>query len=360
MISKISKNFLNYKKHFQKKYNTLINQQFYFSTSNLNFDIQGCIPLKQPIQDTYQIKVKSCTFYLEPEQTIQELIEQTQNKEYTITKIFRFDSEKLAEFQENTKIQDILKQDFIVQVNGNDNYQVLKTLDDCLGLEASHQNQEIGLESYKLEELGEQLNFTHQKNKILGQYASKYIQEITQVPQNTISKGYLNILNEKILMEISLSSKSKLDYINRLEKILEKQQTQLQSDQDQIKNILENKSNSRLRAILLFYMSQIAFTQYGTYFLFSWDIMEPITCMLGVLDLIIAYTYWLSYNTDFSFKQVATDYVGKRLPKKLKQENLHIDELQEIQKMLEYLNYQKLQHAFELGQVIKSLKESQE
>lgn len=35
-------------------------------------------------------------------------------------------------------------------------------------------------------------------------------------------RGYLNILNEKILMDISLSSKSKLDYINRLEKILEK------------------------------------------------------------------------------------------------------------------------------------------
>ena len=39
----------------------------------------------------------------------------------------------------------------------------------------------------------------------------------------------------------------------------------------------------------------------GTYVLFSWDIMEPITCMLGVLDLIIGYVYWMSSNKDYSF-----------------------------------------------------------
>jgi len=44
--------------------------------------------------------------------------------------------------------------------------------------------------------------------------------------------------------------------------------------------------------------------QYGTYVMFSWDIMEPIACCLEALDLVLAYTFWISTNKEFELGDI--------------------------------------------------------
>lgn len=78
------------------------------------------------------------------------------------------------------------------------------------------------------------------------------------------------------------------------------------------------KSNKRLKKVYAFILAQILFTQYGTYSWFSWDIMEPITCLLGILDIIIAYTFWMTSNKDYDFSAIVNLFIENRESKELK------------------------------------------
>lgn len=61
-------------------------------------------------------------------------------------------------------------------------------------------------------------------------------------------------------------------------------------------------------------VAQVALIQYGTYIFISWDFMEPITCLLGIADTILAFGYWSYVNSEYGY-----DTLARRKMEKLKQ-----------------------------------------
>jgi hypothetical protein len=49
--------------------------------------------------------------------------------------------------------------------------------------------------------------------------------------------------------------------------------------------------------------------------------MEPITCLLGIFDLILAYSYWLSKNKKYEWSALYENGVEKRKNKFLLKED---------------------------------------
>ena len=64
--------------------------------------------------------------------------------------------------------------------------------------------------------------------------------------------------------------------------------------------------------------AQMVFTQYGTYYLYSWDIMEPLCCLFGILDMNLAYLYWLLHGQEFCFETFEKEFLKEKLQKSLK------------------------------------------
>ena len=50
--------------------------------------------------------------------------------------------------------------------------------------------------------------------------------------------------------------------------------------------------------------TQFLLTQYGTYAIFSWDIMEPLTCGMTLGDAIIAYLFWIATKTSYTMGNI--------------------------------------------------------
>jgi hypothetical protein len=94
---------------------------------------------------------------------------------------------------------------------------------------------------------------------------------------------------------------------------MEKKREKFETEKEKIVQQLEKKANRRLKFIFSFIFTQILATQYGTYVAFSWDIIEPVTCLLGIFDLIIAYIFWLSTNQGYEFSTTFSSYVNSRL-----------------------------------------------
>lgn len=104
-----------------------------------------------------------------------------------------------------------------------------------------------------------------------------------------------------------------------------------------------------------FFWLQIFFTQYGTYYEYSWDIMEPICCLFTILDAIIAYTYWMVKNEDYSFETFESEYIQKKVNKILGRNILFSEEMSDIVAMINHMEVWKSLHNNDLSIILEAL-----
>ena len=63
---------------------------------------------------------------------------------------------------------------------------------------------------------------------------------------------------------------------------------------------------------------QFAFSQYGTYILFSWDIMEPIMACVSLTDVIAGYFFWMYCGKPWDLDSFRGHFYDRALDKVLK------------------------------------------
>ena len=173
--------------------------------------------------------------------------------------------------------------------------------------------------------------------------------EVNKINSSKVDPYYLKIAVNKSLGEMALKEITLEQDLNNQVKCLQNKLNSLEFKRDVISKQLEKKGHRRVKYFLGFTLTQIALVQYGTYVAFSWDIMEPFTCLLGVFDLIIGYSFWLYSNREYSFGDMRSHYVFRRLNKYLNKElnelstlkNDYEEEINTIQKLLSSTLIQK-------------------
>jgi hypothetical protein len=65
-------------------------------------------------------------------------------------------------------------------------------------------------------------------------------------------------------------------------------------------------------------MAQFFFTQYGTYFAFSWDIIEPIACCMSMSDAMIAYMFWVMTGRPWDVNGLCAHFQRRKMQKAIK------------------------------------------
>ena len=103
-------------------------------------------------------------------------------------------------------------------------------------------------------------------------------------------------------------------------------------------------------------LTQICLIQYGTYYVFSWDIMEPITCLLGVVDLIIPYYFWLRHQKDYSFETVKEVIMEKKQARAYKKKDFIKEEIEYQKEILECLKRRRMFYSENIDLIFNELK----
>ena len=106
--------------------------------------------------------------------------------------------------------------------------------------------------------------------------------------------------------------------------------------------------------------TQIMAIQYGTYVLYSWDIMEPITCLLGVFDMIVAYSFWLFTNNPYSYEAIGHRFVENRRVRYYRKDQLDLSEIEDIMQLIDHFESKKDLLSPNLNEVLKGLKTESE
>jgi hypothetical protein len=77
---------------------------------------------------------------------------------------------------------------------------------------------------------------------------------------------------------------------------------------------LKEKAEKRVKLFSTFIFTQVAVLHYFIYFNLSWDIMEPVTVILGNIDLLVAYYFFLLKGQNYSPETWKNSIVtGKRM-----------------------------------------------
>ena len=95
--------------------------------------------------------------------------------------------------------------------------------------------------------------------------------------------------------------------------------------------------------------------QYGTYYVFSWDIMEPITCLFGVIDVIIPYYFWMKHHKDYSFESMHQVFIEKKQGKFYQKNDSINAEIENLELIIKSLKMRKIFFTEKLDCLLKEL-----
>jgi len=260
-------------------------------------------------------------------------------------------NKNFEEYAVTTPIFYVIEDDFYLKL-GNEIYFIVVKMDYFIDKQELKQNQE-NVWSYEF------------SKRLPGDFIEK---ESTLSFQNSLLRNLqkfdkkfmnINIVKNCIfdsINQISIQKKKQLELLEFKINIIEKKLENLLKVKEKVEGILEKKSKRRITVLLSMILTQICLIQYGTYYVFSWDIMEPITCLLGVVDLIIPYYFWLRHQKDYSFETVKEVIMEKKQARAYKKKDFIKEEIEYQKEILECLKRRRMFYSENIDLIFNELK----
>mmetsp|Transcript_23544 Transcript_23544/g.27274 ORF Transcript_23544/g.27274 Transcript_23544/m.27274 type:complete len:368 (-) Transcript_23544:14-1117(-) len=249
---------------------------------------------------------------------------------------FKIFDEKFTEFGIMTPMQIVMNGDFQLKIN-NEWYSVLTSTEDPL-----FEVEPASTYNYhSVYALCQKVGLSQRQSVVLGSFAGQLIEGIHKHLSKEIDKKFVIMITQKTLLNSALRAKSTIADIETKISFLREKLARYEEHQKALDTKLENKARRRLKWFFGWIFTQIVLLQYGTYSAFNWDIMEPITCLLGILDLIIAYSFWLMTNKGYSYGMISRNYQEKHKARFAQKDELDLEEITQIRQMILYLEGKK-------------------
>lgn len=269
-------------------------------------------------------------------------------------KVFSFNivSRDGFQYHETTQLKYITEDSFCVVVNNTDYYMVLKFADEDIFDNESQPLKDVGIRS-----LMTSFGSTAGKSAILSNFVNTVISEILKHKNsnNTINGYTLRRIIEAKIQQDSLNLKFDIQTINQLLEVLYEKRAIVTELRDSIERSFRKKSKRRVKFLYSVILAQMAFTQYGTYVKYSWDVMEPICCLFGIFDSILAYTFWILNNSDYTFEKFEKNYIEANTSKYFSKNFNSVDQLDDINRMISHLEVWKSLHSESLPEILEAL-----
>lgn len=275
------------------------------------------------------------TISIDPRQSISEFKQFTLQQYPDIKYIKAFD-EKIVEYSETAPAFLLLKENFLLKIN-EEWYSVIAETDNPL----FNVKQDHNIRDKTVFKLFEDSGHTMRHTATLGKFISSLMADISENAHTQVDSHIIKTIVDKNLFERSIEAKAQIEIIDMKLAFLRKKLAIFEELKTNIENKLAFKARKRLRWFSTFLFAQVLAVQYGTYAAFSWDVMEPITNLMGILDVIIAYSFWMTTNKSYSYHNIGQNYIESRRRKAYKKADFDEEEYEECKKLITLLETQR-------------------
>ena len=98
------------------------------------------------------------------------------------------------------------------------------------------------------------------------------------------------------------------------------------------------KAKRRVRWFTNFIIAEVAILHYFIYFNLSWDIMEPITVIIGNIDLMVAYWFFILKGRNLSPEGWQKEIFNQKKYRHLLKEGIDVPRFEEYLAIRDYLS----------------------
>eukprot|EP01017_Pseudomicrothorax_dubius_P007847 TRINITY_DN12506_c0_g1_i1.p2 TRINITY_DN12506_c0_g1~~TRINITY_DN12506_c0_g1_i1.p2 ORF type:complete len:376 (+),score=93.56 TRINITY_DN12506_c0_g1_i1:23-1129(+) len=276
------------------------------------------------------------------------------HKAYPDLRTIRVYSDSLVEYSDSTPMAAVLNDDFYLRLNDNEMYSVL------LAVNASvfYDMQRYNLDEIPLNQVCRKLGQSSMDTAVITKFLAKslrYVESAT-ANENTVTRDELRYLLEKAMMSIASERRSGSEVLLKKKEVLTKKLALLLENKTEADRILAAKGRRKVKLLATAMFIQMALVQYGTYVAFSWDIMEPLTCLLGIFDLFVAYSFWLWTDMPYSLEAVQQRFIERNRTRVYRRQRVETEEILQCREMLDYLERKRLfLHAADLEDIVAKI-----
>lgn len=210
-----------------------------------------------------------------------------------------------VEFHDSTPWFYVLRDQFYLVINDNKtvavrNFQVNLSTPHLILFNFPKENEfwpvlAVNQEDQSIDHLLDQkIQINPFKREVMSPFVTNILHEIeknSDANSQIASETLITIVREAIKTGALDATLREATHSQFLE-VLKKKQDFYDKIKQDIYQSYKAKSHKRLKRLYYLIGLQIVFTQWGTYYKYSWDIMEPLTCLFGIVDTFLAYGYW--------------------------------------------------------------------
>jgi len=152
-----------------------------------------------------------------------------------------------------------------------------------------------------------------------------------------VGRAIYPVKNEEDLIWALNATRADLGGLELALKEEEDNAERLRSIEEECENIARKKANLAAYGSIAFFVGEFAFMGYGTFFLYSWDIMEPLAYMLGLVDVIAGYSFYAYYRTNYSAADLTQSFRKAAIRKVYECHQVNEVELPEAEERIRHL-----------------------
>lgn len=232
-------------------------------------------------------------------------------------------------FSSNTLVSDLATDPFVVEVNNQERYGVFPISD-----KRQHPEPEVRIlaTDYK-----ERVGMTDSTAEVLASFNHYFQKEISNLASNSINSETFKVLANSAATRTALEYYRQSTLIRVQIEALRSYFSEELKSKDAFESIADKHANKMLKRISSVFLMQFLGIQYGTYYLYSWDIMEPITCMMGMGDICLGYLFWMYSGKEYGLQGFYRYFYERKLKKLYKKEKLSQEEIERVHQVITQL-----------------------
>lgn len=269
------------------------------------------------------------TLTLDPNKSIWQLIEQQSRRQ--IFKTLELYSLHGTKYSSSTLLSEVLSEPFNIVVDNQQTFCVVNHEIDKVSLPYAPEDKVLS-DKYFWEH-----GLSARSAEVLAFFNRNLIDNLNLLENTKVSRDLLRTLTNKVVLERANEYRNYVKTLTSHIEALEDIYVEELRFKAEIEAAAEKSSDRKYTAFVSVIGTQFLGVQYGTYYLFSWDIMEPITCMMAMGDTFFAYWFWMRSQHSYDADGLRSYFYNKKLDKLYRKSRFNRSEVEQVNQLIQSL-----------------------
>ena len=171
--------------------------------------------------------------------------------------------------------------------------------------------------------------------EIIGTFNSYILKEMQEFSESDITVESFNLMVKNAVLQYGTHVLAQKQLFETKLALIKSQYAYELEMHEEASIKAEIASKKAVKRFFYIIFMQFAAVQYGTYHLYSWDIMEPITCMMTMGDVCAGYLFWMiAGRREYGMDGIKAFFYQRKYKKLMNKKKITMDEIENLLKTI--------------------------